>query len=132
MIASRMTRRSLLASVAAVALIRPGHAADPGDPIRKLVIVCAAQASDPQEFQAAQLLAQSLAPTRHHDRSAPDAAAAACRLGLEHARKMGHGDVAHGRPARAQRPGRFRLQSVQSGYRCHRIRFRRPTTIQTT
>lgn len=60
MIASRMTRRSLLASAAAVALIRPGHsAAAAGDPIRKLVIVCAAQASDPQEFQAAQLLAQA-------------------------------------------------------------------------
>jgi peptide/nickel transport system substrate-binding protein len=37
----------------------PAVAADPGDQIRKLVIVSAAQASDPQEFQAAQLLAQA-------------------------------------------------------------------------
>src|SRR5690242_653030 len=59
MIASRMTRRSLLGSAAAVALAGQAHAADAGDPIRKLVIVCAAQASDPQEFQAAQLLAQA-------------------------------------------------------------------------
>ena len=29
-----------------------------GDPIRKLVLVSAAQAADPQEFQAAQLIAQ--------------------------------------------------------------------------
>jgi peptide/nickel transport system substrate-binding protein len=55
----RITRRSLLASVAAAALIRPAFAAGAGDPIRKLVIVSAAQASDPQEFQAAQLLAQA-------------------------------------------------------------------------
>ena len=59
MIASHMTRRSLLGSAAAVALAGPARAADAGDPIRKLVIVCAAQASDPQEFQAAQLLAQA-------------------------------------------------------------------------
>lgn len=57
----RLTRRSLLASVAASALVggRVALAAEPGDPIRKLVIVSAAQASDPQEFQAAQLLAQA-------------------------------------------------------------------------
>src|SRR3954471_21402289 len=55
----RITRRSLLASVAAAALIRPAFAAGAGDPIRKLVIVSAAQASDPPEFQAAQLLAQA-------------------------------------------------------------------------
>jgi peptide/nickel transport system substrate-binding protein len=57
----RLTRRSLLASVAASALVggRVTLAAEPGDPIRKLVIVSAAQASDPQEFQAAQLLAQA-------------------------------------------------------------------------
>jgi peptide/nickel transport system substrate-binding protein len=54
-----MTRRSLIGSVAAAALIRPALAAEAGDPIRKLVIVSAAQASDPQEFQAAQLLAQA-------------------------------------------------------------------------
>lgn len=59
MIASRMTRRSLLGSAAAVALAGGVRAADAGDPIRKLVIVSAAQASDPQEFQAAQLLAQA-------------------------------------------------------------------------
>src|SRR3954454_13817770 len=55
----RITRRSLLASVAAAALVQPAFAAGAGDPIRKLVIVSAAQASDPQEFQAAQLLAQA-------------------------------------------------------------------------
>jgi len=55
----RFTRRSLLASVATLAIARPALAADAGDPIRKLVIVSAAQASDPQEFQAAQLLAQA-------------------------------------------------------------------------
>src|ERR1700754_363529 len=59
MTVGRMSRRALLGSAAAVALVRPSWAAEPGDPIRKLVIVCAAQASDPQEFQAAQLLAQA-------------------------------------------------------------------------
>src|SRR5262249_7117129 len=55
-----LSRRSLLASVAASTFIRPAFAAGaPGDAIRKLVIVSAAQASDPQEFQAAQLLAQA-------------------------------------------------------------------------
>ena len=55
-----LSRRSLLASAAASALAAPVFAAGaPGDAIRKLVIVSAAQASDPQEFQAAQLLAQA-------------------------------------------------------------------------
>lgn len=39
-----------------MAFAAPGQAA--GDPIRKLVLVSAAQAADPQEFQAAQLIAQ--------------------------------------------------------------------------
>ncbi len=54
-----LSRRTLLASVCLVALRVPAVAANPGDQIRKLVIVSAAQASDPQEFQAAQLLAQA-------------------------------------------------------------------------
>ncbi len=52
-----LTRRTLLGTVAAAALVPPALAQSAGDPIRKLVIVSAAQASDPQEFQAAQLLA---------------------------------------------------------------------------
>jgi peptide/nickel transport system substrate-binding protein len=62
MTAGRISRRMLLGSAAAAALLAhlpPVRAAEPGDPIRKIVIVCAAQASDPQEFQAAQLLAQA-------------------------------------------------------------------------
>jgi len=54
-----LSRRTLLASVCLTVLRVPAVAADPGDQIRKLVIVSAAQASDPQEFQAAQLLAQA-------------------------------------------------------------------------
>src|SRR5579875_2460290 len=54
-----LSRRTLLAGVALPALAPLAHAAEAGDKIRKLSIVCAAQASDPQEFQAAQLLAQS-------------------------------------------------------------------------
>ena len=54
-----LSRRTLLASVCLAALRLPALAATPGDQIRKLVIVSAAQASDPQEFQAAQLLAQA-------------------------------------------------------------------------
>lgn len=54
------TRRALLLATTAAgvsaALPWPALAA-PGDRIRKLVIVSAAQASDPQEFQAAQLVA---------------------------------------------------------------------------
>ena len=50
-----LTRRTLLAASALAPLARPAFAA--GDRIRKLVVVAAAQASDPQEFQAAQLLA---------------------------------------------------------------------------
>jgi peptide/nickel transport system substrate-binding protein len=59
MFSAPMTRRSLLASAAAAVLVGSARAAEAGDPIRKLVIVSAAQASDPQEFQAAQLLAQA-------------------------------------------------------------------------
>jgi peptide/nickel transport system substrate-binding protein len=55
-----LSRRALLASAASTALVAPALAAgDPGDPIRKLVIFSAAQASDPEEYQAAQLLAQA-------------------------------------------------------------------------
>ena len=57
-----LSRRALLAASACLPLAplpfaSPAFAA--GDRIRKLVIVAAAQASDPQEFQAAQLLAAS-------------------------------------------------------------------------
>ena len=55
-----ISRRALLASVAATAITPPAFAAGgPGDAVRKLVIISVAQASDPQEFQAAQLLAQA-------------------------------------------------------------------------
>ncbi|MFI5015501.1 MAG: ABC transporter substrate-binding protein [Hyphomicrobiales bacterium] len=55
-----LSRRIFLSSVAATAVTAPAFAAGgAGDPIRKLVILSAAQASDPQEFQAAQLLAQA-------------------------------------------------------------------------
>ncbi|MBV8913610.1 MAG: hypothetical protein JOZ05_11300 [Acetobacteraceae bacterium] len=50
-----LSRRALLAASAAAPFAVPAFAA--GDRIRKLVILSAAQASDPQEFQAAQLLA---------------------------------------------------------------------------
>jgi peptide/nickel transport system substrate-binding protein len=59
MFSAPTTRRSLLASAAATVLVGLARAAEAGDSIRKLVIVSAAQASDPQEFQAAQLLAQA-------------------------------------------------------------------------
>ncbi len=55
-------RHFLLMSAAAVTVAAPilsagvAHAA--GDPIRKIVLATAAQAADPQEFQAAQLIAQ--------------------------------------------------------------------------
>jgi len=57
-----LQRRFLIMSAAAAALAVPllssvvAHAA--GDPIRKIVLATAAQAADPQEFQAAQLIAQ--------------------------------------------------------------------------
>ena len=51
-----LSRRALLAATAMASLTRTASAA-PGDRIRKIVLVGAAQASDPQEFQAAQLLA---------------------------------------------------------------------------
>ena len=59
MTAFPLARRSLLASTALLPLVHVARAAEPGDPIRKLTILSAAQASDPQEFQAAQLLAQA-------------------------------------------------------------------------
>ena len=49
-------RAGLLACV--VALAAPALAEAQGDPIRKLVLIAGAQAADPQEFQAAQLIAQ--------------------------------------------------------------------------
>src|SRR4029077_7497166 len=59
MFSASTTRRSLLAAATATVLVGSARAAEAGDPIRKLAIVAAAQASDPQEFQAAQLLAQA-------------------------------------------------------------------------
>jgi peptide/nickel transport system substrate-binding protein len=59
MLAPPISRRALLAGIALPMLPSLAFAATPGDKIRKLVIVSAAQASDPQEYQAAQLLAQS-------------------------------------------------------------------------
>jgi peptide/nickel transport system substrate-binding protein len=58
-----LSRRALLASSALTLLpaVTPSlaQAATPGDKIRKITLLSAAQASDPQEFQAAQLVAQS-------------------------------------------------------------------------
>ncbi len=56
MTAFSLSRRALLGSLVLPAL---AEAAAPGDAIRKLVIFSAAQASDPQEYQAAQLIAQA-------------------------------------------------------------------------
>jgi peptide/nickel transport system substrate-binding protein len=58
---SALTRRRLAAllgaTTALAGLPRPGVAADPGDRVRKLVLLSAPQSSDPQEFQAASLIA---------------------------------------------------------------------------
>jgi peptide/nickel transport system substrate-binding protein len=58
-----VSRRALLASSALSLMpafgLSTAMAATPGDKIRKMTLLCAAQASDPQEFQAAQLIAQS-------------------------------------------------------------------------
>ncbi len=63
MTAATLSRRALLASSALTLLpalpISSAQAANPGDKIRKISLLCAAQASDPQEFQAAQLIAQA-------------------------------------------------------------------------
>ena len=56
---TRSSRRALLAYGALLPFAGTAGAAEAGDPIRKLTILSAAQASDPQEFQAAQLLAQA-------------------------------------------------------------------------
>ena len=55
-------RQSLLTGVAAIFMTTAGvssvAAQQAGDRIRKIVLATAAQAADPQEFQAAQLIAQ--------------------------------------------------------------------------
>jgi peptide/nickel transport system substrate-binding protein len=61
---TRLDRRALLlggTALATASLLGAGGALaqQAGDPIRKIVLVTAAQASDPQEFQAAQLAAQA-------------------------------------------------------------------------
>jgi peptide/nickel transport system substrate-binding protein len=55
---THVSRRVFLAGVGAASVL-PVAAADPGDRVRKLVMLSAPQSSDPQEFQAAQLLAQA-------------------------------------------------------------------------
>jgi peptide/nickel transport system substrate-binding protein len=55
--AATISRRALLATSALSLLPAAALAASPGDKIRKISLLCAAQASDPQEFQAAQLIA---------------------------------------------------------------------------
>lgn len=57
MTAPTLSRRALLAATALAPMASLPALAAPGDRIRKIVLVGAAQASDPQEFQAAQLLA---------------------------------------------------------------------------
>ncbi|WP_237182973.1 ABC transporter substrate-binding protein [Roseomonas marmotae] len=63
MTAVMLSRRALLASSALMLLpvitSTTALAATPGDKIRKISLLCAAQASDPQEFQAAQLIASA-------------------------------------------------------------------------
>ncbi|WP_439577991.1 ABC transporter substrate-binding protein [Elioraea sp.] len=58
-----LSRRALLLGgtslAAAAALDSPALAQQTGGPIRRIVLTSAAQASDPQEFQAAQLVAQA-------------------------------------------------------------------------
>jgi peptide/nickel transport system substrate-binding protein len=58
----KLHRRAVLLSVTALmtsaSLLTAGAAQTAGDPIRKIVLATAAQAADPQEFQAAQLIAQ--------------------------------------------------------------------------
>ena len=56
---THVSRRVFLAGAAAVVSAASPRAADPGDRIRKLVMLSAPQSNDPQEFQAAQLLAQA-------------------------------------------------------------------------
>ena len=60
--AGALRARASIAVVAVVAFIAAiplsGRSAEKGDPIRKIVLIAGAQAADPQEFQAAQLIAQ--------------------------------------------------------------------------
>ena len=61
LLARKYSRRVVLAGLAASGLfaaVHPMPAQAAGDRIRKIVIVSGAQAADPQEFQAAQLIAQ--------------------------------------------------------------------------
>ena len=60
LLARQFLRRSVLAAVSACALAAAVHtpAAAAGDKIRKIIVISGAQAADPQEFQAAQLIAQ--------------------------------------------------------------------------
>ena len=78
-------------------------AQDAGDPIRKLVLLTQPQAADPQEYQAAQLIAAGMAQARAHvEVRAP--AAPAVRPRLVQAPAVGHDDVAHGGPAERSDP----------------------------
>ena len=52
------TRRTVLASAAAMGLTGTQAKADAGDPIRPLVLICKPQATDPAQYQAAQLCLQ--------------------------------------------------------------------------
>ena len=54
----RVLTLSMLAAVASAPLMVASPALAAGDPIRKIVLATAAQAADPQEYQAAQLIAQ--------------------------------------------------------------------------
>jgi peptide/nickel transport system substrate-binding protein len=58
MLHRRVLTLSMLCAVATASLLAAGPAAAAGDPIRKIVLATAAQAADPQEYQAAQLIAQ--------------------------------------------------------------------------
>ena len=66
-----------------------------------------------------------VAPARARRRGAPDGAPAAQPGGLVRARALGRHHVAHGRPARAQRPGRARVQPLPLVDGAARLQFRR-------
>ena len=77
-----------------------------GDPIRTITLTTRPQAAQPQEFQAAQLIAQAWRQLGLEVEVERDALGADGRPRLVRPPHLGHDHVADGGPPRAQRPRR--------------------------
>ena len=122
-----MKRRALAAAsgLAALALATTAFAQGPTEKVRKLNLYSWPQAALPQELPGRAADRPGMAQARPRRRRQAAAAPGADRAHLVQPRQVGHHDVAHGRPARALRSRRVRLQPLPLELRREGLQLRR-------